>query len=184
LTPEKGIDLLLKTWRAAALPQLRIIGDGPLREDVVAFVAANPDAGVEYLGRRSHDEVIDEMKRAGALVIPSLWYEAFPHTILEASACGVPIIASRLGTLPDVIDDEITGLLFEPGKSTDLAAKVRAIFSQDGGPALREKLGAGARAKFLREYTADHAYELLLQIYESAIGGRTPVRSSRVPARS
>jgi glycosyltransferase involved in cell wall biosynthesis len=187
LTPEKGIDLLFKTWRAAThgtLPQLRIIGDGPLREEVVAFVAANPDAGVEYLGRRSHDEVIDEMKRAGALVIPSLWYEAFPHTILEASACGVPIIASRLGTLPDVIDDEITGLLFEPGKSADLAAKIGRMFSHDGGAALREKLGAAARAKFLREYTSDHAYESLMQIYDDAIGRLTAIPASIVPART
>jgi glycosyltransferase involved in cell wall biosynthesis len=124
------------------------------------------------------------MKRAGALVIPSLWYEAFPHTILEASACGVPIIASRLGTLPDVIDDEITGLLFEPGKSADLAAKIGRIFSKDGGAAMREKLGAGARAKFLREYTADHAYESLMQIYADAIGRRTALPRSTVPARS
>lgn len=187
LTSEKGINVLLETWRGAqpgSLPQLRIIGNGPMREEVEAFVAANPDAGVEYLGRRSHDDVIAEMKRAGALVIPSLWYEAFPHTILEASACGVPIVASRLGTLPDVIDDEITGLLFEPGKSADLATKIGRIFSQNGGAALREKLGAAARAKFLREYTADHAYEFLTQIYDDAIGRRTAIPRSTVPARS
>jgi glycosyltransferase involved in cell wall biosynthesis len=179
LTPEKGIDLLLETWRTAAadtLPQLRIIGDGPMHAAVEGFVTAHPNSGVEYLGRRTHDEVIAELKRAGALIIPSLWYEAFPHTILEASGCGVPIIASRLGTLPDVIEDGVTGLLFEPGNAVDLAGKIKSLFARNGGDVLRENLGAAARAKFLREYTADRAYELLTNIYERAIASNRTVR--------
>ena len=181
LTSEKGIGVLLRTWKAASpgtVPGLRIIGDGPVREEVAAFVTANPKANVQYLGRRSHDEVIDEMKRAGALVIPSLWYEAFPHTILEASACGVPILASRLGTLPDVIDDKVTGLLFNPNDSADLAEKIRALFSNSDSNALRERLGCAAREKFLRKYTADRAYELLTEVYEQAITRRYPVLTS------
>jgi glycosyltransferase involved in cell wall biosynthesis len=181
LTSEKGIDVLLRTWKAASpgtVPELRIIGDGALREQVAAFVTANPKANVQYLGRRSHDEVIDEVKRAGALVIPSLWYEAFPHTILEASACGVPIIASRIGTLPDVIDDKVTGLLFNPNDSADLADKIRALFSKSDSNALRERLGCAAREKFLREYTADRAYELLTEVYAQAITRRDAVLAS------
>ena len=172
LTSEKGIDVLLRTWKAASpgtVPELRIIGDGPLREQVEAFVAANPKANVQYLGRHSHDEVIDEMKRAGALIIPSLWYEAFPHTILEASACGVPIIASRTGTLPDVIGDKVTGLLFNPNDSADLAAKIKELFSSPDSNALRERLRRSGREKFLRDYTADRAYELLTRIYADVI---------------
>jgi glycosyltransferase involved in cell wall biosynthesis len=175
LISEKGVDVLLRTWKAASpgtVPELRIIGDGPLRDEVAAFVTANPKANTQYLGRRSHDEVIDEMKRAGALVIPSLWYEAFPHTILEASACGVPIIASRIGTLPDVIDDKVTGLLFNPDDSADLVDKIRALFSNSDSNALRERLARAAREKFLREYTADRAYELLLEVYAQAITKR------------
>ena len=181
LTSEKGIDVLLRTWKAASpgtVPGLRIIGDGPAREEVATFVTANPKANVHYLGRRSHDEVIDEMKRAGALVIPSLWYEAFPHTILEASACGVPILASRLGTLPDVIDDKVTGLLFNPNDSADLADKISALFSNSDSHALRERLGCAARERFLCKYTADRAYELLTDVYEQAITRRDPVLTS------
>jgi glycosyltransferase involved in cell wall biosynthesis len=174
LTQEKGISLLLQTWsRSPALPQLRIIGDGPMRGEIEAFVAAHPQSGVEYLGRRSHEQVIDEMKRAGALVIPSLWYEAFPHTILEASACGVPIIASQLGTLPDVIDDKITGLLFNPNDSADLATKIGSLFFSPEAEALRERLGHAARKKFLHQYTADRAYGLLTQIYSDAINRKS-----------
>jgi hypothetical protein len=58
------------------------------------------------------------------------------------------------------------------------------MFSQDSGVVLREKLGAAARAKFLREYTADHAYEFLMKIYDDAIGRRTAIPRSTVPARS
>ena len=138
-------------------------------KEVEAFARSKDRASVEFLGRRSHDEVIAEMKRAGALIIPSLWYEAFPHTILEASACGVPILASRLGTLPDVIDDSVTGLLFEPGNPTDLRDKIDKLFARDDSAALRVSLGVAAREKFLRQFTADHAYNLLRQIYEDTI---------------
>ena len=182
LTPEKGIKVLMETWgetNAGALPQLRIIGSGPMLREVEAFAACKDRKSVEFLGRRSHDEVISEMKRAGALIIPSLWYEAFPHTILEASASGAPILASRLGTLPDVIDDGATGLLFEPGNPDDLRDKIDKLFARDDSMELRSKLGTAARHKFLGQYTADHAYELLMHIYSNAINQQTaPTRST------
>ena len=184
LTPEKGIKVLLETWRDAdpRLPQLRIIGNGPMLKEVESFAQSKDQRSVEFLGRRSHDEVIAEMKRAGALIIPSLWYEAFPHTILEASACGVPIIASRLGTLPDVIDDGVTGLLFEPGNPADLRQKIDKLFARGDSSALGVRLGTAAREKFLGQYTADHAYELLTEIYSDAINRQTAATRSTITA--
>ena len=182
LTSEKGIALLMNTWAgpdSGNLPQLRIIGDGPMRPDLEAFVQKYPQANMKYLGRRSHDEVIEEMKRAGALIVPSLWYEAFPHTILEASACGIPIAATRIGTLPDVIDDGVTGLLFDPDPA-DLRAKIDNLFARDQSSALRKRLGAAAREKFLREYTADRAYALLTRIYQDAIARQTSLSRSTI----
>ena len=64
------------------------------------------------------------MGRALALVVPSIWYENFPRTIVEAFACGLPVIASRIGALADIVRDGETGLLFEPGNPRDLADKM------------------------------------------------------------
>ena len=67
---------------------------------------------------------------ATCLLLPSLWYEGFPRTIVEAFACGTPVIASRLGSMIDLIDDGRTGLLFEPGNAGDLVTNIRQLFGQ------------------------------------------------------
>jgi len=99
------------------------------------------------------------------LLVPVLWYEAFPHTLLEAAASGAPILASNLGTLPDVVDDGVTGLLFDPFDTADVAAKIRLFFS----PGMdRIAISRAAREKFETEFTADRAYENLTRIYAVA----------------
>lgn len=168
LTEEKGVAPLLAAWQEVgdAIP-LRICGDGPMAD--VVGEAVRTTAGVQWLGRRPLAEVIDLMGRATMLIFPSLWYEGLPRTIVESFARGTPVIASRLGSLIELIEDGRTGEHFEPGNPLDLAAKVRAMAENSAG--LAHMRGA-CRSEFLDRYGADANHEMLLQIYRQAIQRR------------
>ena len=105
-----------------------------------------------------------ELREASFLVVPSLWYEGFPLTIIEALACGVPVIGSRLGGVGEVINHEKSGLLFDAGNTSDLVASIERLWSDS---VLRARLGAGARAQFEAEYTAEQNLRLMLKIFEN-----------------
>ena len=164
----KGVHLLPRAWaKLAAPPPLRIAGDGP---ELAALQASTRGLrAVQVLGRVSRDEVLAELRGARALIFPSLWYEAFPLTIVEAFACGRPVIASRHGAMAELIEDGRTGLLFTPGDADDLAAKVAWAWEH---PAEMQRMGAAARAEFEAKYTAERNYAMLMEIYAQAIEER------------
>ena len=150
MSPEKGIKTLLSAWSqlAGRLP-LKVIGDGPLAKDVRA--AANKTAGIDWLGRRQPQEVLALLGKAACLVMPSIWYETFGRTIIEAYAKGTPVVASRLGAMAELVDDGRTGLLFEPGNPDDLALKIHALLDDPGRlTGMRERGPTGVRGEIHR----------------------------------
>jgi glycosyltransferase involved in cell wall biosynthesis len=165
LSPEKGIEILLAAWRESPdLPLLKIAGDGPLRAAVLDQIGSIKNA--EYLGRIPHAEVLAAMKSSKALIQPSTWYEMFPVNVVEAFACGLPVIASDAGALPEIVSNRTNGLLFQSGNSKDLGRKVRLLASDSG---LCCTLRKHARQAFERYYQGDLNVRLLVQIYENAI---------------
>jgi len=172
LAEEKGTGVLLNTWKAHKdLPPIRILGDGPMLGEVEAATKADPR--IQYLGRQPHDRVLDELRQVGCLLVPVLWYEAFPHTLLEAAASGTPILASNLGTLPDVVENDVTGMLFNPSDLDDVATKIRLFFSPETD---RLAISQAARRKFETEFTATQAYINLTRIYNLAIARKRGMR--------
>ncbi len=123
--PEKGLNTLLKAWNLLrdGIP-LRIIGDGPLLADLKCGALRDCLSGVSFEGARTRAETIAAMKSARLLIFPSEWYETFGRVIAEAFACGVPVVASRLGAMRELVEDGRTGLHFTPGDAADLAAKI------------------------------------------------------------
>lgn len=162
LTPEKGIMTLLEAYRQLESPApLRVVGDGPLGSALRAQLSAAPLKGVELVGQLSHAGAIDEIRGALALVVPSEWYEGVPLSMLEAFACGVPVIASRIGSLAEVVCDGDNGLLFEPGDAGDLAGVMRRAGADEN---LRAAIGQRARDGFLVHHTLAanaHALDML-----------------------
>ena len=160
LSAEKGIGTLLQAWHDLAVP-LRIIGDGPL----AARVERCDNQAVKGLWRNAPPEVIKEMRRAAFLVMPSECYEAFGLVIVEAFATALPVIASRLGAMREIIDDGVTGLHFEPGDAVDLAAKVRWAVEH---PLDMRRMGDNARRVYEDLYTPESNYRQLMAIYDEA----------------
>ena len=166
LSPEKGLRTLLDAWNSLDVPLLRIAGDGPLLNAVRASAAKR----VSVLGNLPPDGVDDEMKRAAFLVVPSEWYEGFPMVIAEAYARGLPVIASRLGSLAEVVEDGVTGLHFTPGDAGDLAAKARWATEN---PAEVRRFGKAARKRYEERYTPDASFTALMEIYRETINPLT-----------
>ena len=110
---------------------------------------------------------MDAMKGARCLLFPSECYEgALPLTVVEAFACGTPVIASRLGAMQDLITDGSTGFHFTPGDSKDLASKAEYAWTH---PAELDAMRKQARRAYESTYTAARNYEMLLETYERAI---------------
>ena len=138
-----------------------IVGSGELEDRLRARAAGIP--GVEMAGQLPRDEALERMRSARASCVPSIWYEVFPRTVVEAYALGVPIVASRLGSLIEVVPDVESGLLFEPGDGADLARALRRMAGDDG---LCERLGAGGRSLYERRFSPGVTTDRLLAVYE------------------
>ncbi|MDB5409350.1 MAG: glycosyltransferase [Rhodospirillales bacterium] len=167
LSPEKGIDTLIAAWRHLSLP-LRIIGDGPH----YSRIAAEGLPQVELLGKLSPEEVAAEMRRAAFLVIPSTVYENCPMVLIEAYANGLPVIASNVGAVAEMVEHGVTGLLFEAGRPDALIAAVNdSVADADA----LERWSANARATYAKHYDSEGSYRQLMAIYAAAAGGAEPI---------
>ena len=160
LSSEKGLEVLAAVARSGGARNVEVIGGGPLE------TLARDTFGERYLGYRPLDEIMARMAQAQYLVLPSICYENSPRTIVEAFSCGLPVIASRLGALADLVRDGVTGLLFHPGDPVDLAEKIAWAESH---PEQMERMGQAARAEYEAEYTPERNYEMLVDIYDDAI---------------
>jgi glycosyltransferase involved in cell wall biosynthesis len=145
---------------------LHIVGDGPDRSTLETEAHESQLSGITFRGRLSREEVIEAIKGARFIIVPSTLYEGFPMCIVESFACGIPVLCSRLGGLAEIVQPHLTGLHFTPGDSLDLAAKVEWAWNH---PLETSQMGRAARAKYETEYTAEKNYFLLMQIYEQAL---------------
>jgi glycosyltransferase involved in cell wall biosynthesis len=168
LSPEKGIATLLHAWAHPSLSSvpLKVAGDGPLLPEAHRLVRAHDLRQVHIVGRRPHTEIVALMKNARLLIFPSEWYESFPLTLVETFACGVPVVASRLGSVAEIVEEGRSGLLFAPGSTEELAAHAAWLWQH---PAEAQRMGQEARAVFEEKYTAQHNYHMLRTIYEAAM---------------
>ena len=167
LSPEKGAHLLLSAWaKLRNTHPLIIMGDGPMRGTMESEIVARGLTNVTIRGWRPRSDVWNAMKEAAFLIVPSTCYEGFPLTVVEAFACGTPVICSRLGGLEEIVKDQHTGLHFVAGDSADLAAKVEWA---DGNAKRLTEMGRAARKDYEDLYTAEKNYAALMHIYQQTI---------------
>jgi glycosyltransferase involved in cell wall biosynthesis len=168
LSIEKGITVVIEAYRQNnALPLLKIVGDGPERSALEAQVMANGlNSRIQFFGYQPKDQIRRLMQQAIALIFPSIWYEGFPLTIVEALSCGLPPLVSRLGSMTEIIQNNENGLHFEPGDSADLAVKIERI-TQDSE--VRKTLAVAARQTYEQYYTSEQNYAQLMAIYHHVL---------------
>ena len=163
LSEEKGLRALLAAWkRMARQIPLFIVGDGPMRQGIATEIGDLGLTGITLVGNASREEVFRWMRDACFLVCPSHWFEA-PLVIVEAFACGVPVIATGQDPTAEMVADGRTGLHFAPGNDADLAAKVEWAWAH---PAEMEKMRGAARREFEAKYTAERNYVQLVSLYK------------------
>ena len=157
ISEEKGIDTLLKA--AIQLPfSLKVIGDGPLlnvfRNE---FIAEN----IEFLGYLSTEKLFEIVKKARCVVIPSVWYENNPFSAIEALCLGTPVLGSRIGGIPELIEEGVNGFLFTPKNILELKEKIDLCFSHFHDGYTFEKIARQAQNKF----SSETFYNKLIEIY-------------------
>ena len=161
ISPEKGIETLMVCARKTGLP-LRLAGDYSQMPDIVK----NKPQNAQFLGHLNHDQLSEFYQNARFSVVPSIWFEPFGIVIVEAMFHGLPVIASRIGGIPEIVEDGVTGFLFEPGNTIELEEKMKLLWNN---PDLCRQMGKAGREKAIREYSEDIYYERLMSVYQKAI---------------
>ena len=168
LAEEKGVATLLEACRQLqGAVNVKIIGTGPAESELRE--RAQNIAGVEFLGYQTGPVWEQALRGAQALVMPSIWYENMPYVVLEALSRGTPVIASRLGGVPERITEGVNGFLFQPGDAADLVRAIQKLrlipdplrFSQ----AVYESVGDARPEAY---------YQTLLAVYTSGLPPHHP----------
>ncbi len=165
LSQEKGLFTLMDSIKGMNV-NLKLIGTGELRPILEKKAEKEGINNVIFTGYKSGAALNREISCSAATVIPSECYEAFGRTIIESFALGKPVIGSRIGGIPELVKDGITGYTFTPGDASDLRNKILMLINK---PDLTTDMGANAR-KFVKEnYNSDKHYDGLMKIYRMAI---------------
>lgn len=176
LSVEKGMETLCEAAKQGQWTNMKVIGTG----DWLDTIRANPN--LQTLGALPPAQVYKHMRQASYLVLPSICYENFPRTLAEAYANGLPVIASRMGVMPELIEEGRSGLLFVPGSAASLAERVAWAESH---PEEMRRMGEVARQIYLERYTAKRNYKQLMDIYRSAIQrAKTRREATATPRRA
>ncbi len=162
LSPEKGFNILVKALANQNSIRASIIGEGPEQ----ALTPHTETTNLEYLGWLDSHSVYKHMRNSQFIVIPSICYENFPRTLVEAYACELPVIASNIGPLGQLVKDGKTGLLFKPGSADDLLRKIQWAVNN---PNKIRKMGENARKYYEQYYNVETNYQILKNIYYKAL---------------
>jgi glycosyltransferase involved in cell wall biosynthesis len=170
LRPEKAHDVALAAVAEllASIPQLRlvVVGDGPLRGEVDRAASALGDRAL-VTGYRP--DVMALLDAADVLLHPSR-HDALPTTVIEALAASTPVVATRVGGIPEIVDDGVTGVLVPaPPSASELAAALGALLRD---PPRRRRLAAAGLARFEQEFTAARWAARMGELYRSVLSSR------------
>lgn len=166
LSPEKGVLGLVQALAGERDIRLKIAGAGPLEAELRGFLREKRLPHIELVGFKAGAEKWDILRNSSCVVLPSECYETFGLSALEAYASGKPVIASRLGALPFVVEDGKSGLLFEAGNHVELRGRIRNLLAH---PFEAERMGRYGRMLVDTKYRPSESYRTLADIFASAV---------------
>jgi len=162
ISPEKGLQTIIELARSCNDIQFKAAGS----YDRIPQLAQQAPDNFEFIGHLDKKQLDVFYNNSRMIVLPSICYEGFPSVVIEAMVRQKPVICSRIGGLPEIVEDGVTGLLFEPGRADELAGKICYLWER---PQICRKMGQTGCKKALREYSPEKYYERLMAIYEKAI---------------
>lgn len=179
LSREKGVPTLIKAYATLKTDRkLLVVGTGPVAEQAKETVKElHLEDRVELPGFKSGEDLKNTVKGARCVILPSEWYENGPYSAMEAMAAGKPIIASRYGGLPELVEEGRTGYIFTPGDAEGLAAALGKMDALSESEVLAMSLENIEKAKVM--FGKEQYYTRLLQIYESLIGANGTDREDK-----
>ena len=165
LVKEKGVDVLLRAAQVCPNVHVEIYGDGPELADLKSL-ASSLGLGERARFNGHITDVVSAMAALDVIAVPSVWDEAFPYSILEAMALGKPVVASRAGGIPEVVEDHQTGRLFDRGSHVGLAVVLTDMAAAN---AVLVKMGERARKVQQDEYTVPKMAERIEAVYRKVL---------------
>ena len=169
LSIEKGIMNLLMAFSNQPNGKLYIAGTGPEKDKIIDYINANNlNDRVKLLGFLNKDDIVKYISNSSFVVVPSICYDNCPYSVLESLVIGKPIIASRIGGIPELIDDNVNGFLYKFDDVDELSEKINKLFSNKN---LRKKFSINSKERAIKNHSKEKYYDELMKIYKEAIGG-------------
>ncbi len=167
LSKEKGVNYLLEAVKD--LPRnikFKIVGTGAEEKALKEYVLSNQLDNVEFLGFKNREEITAIYQNCIATILPCNWFEIFGMTNIESFINGKAVIASNIGGIPEIVEDNVNGLLFEPGNVEELK---NCILKYWNNPELAVEHGENGYQKAITQYTEERYYKELIKVYEEVL---------------
>ena len=165
LSIEKGIQTLLEAFKNSPQYVLEIYGDGPIAEEVMEV--ASSYSNIQYKCFQQKETLNKALATSQALIVPSIWFEGMPMTVLEAYALGTPVISSKIGALEEMIIDEETGLHFTAGNAESLAHTIDKFASLP--QEIKQKWNDNCLTEYRSKYQLAENIKSLVAIYKEIL---------------
>ena len=164
ITEEKGVETVIKAYEKIPDYKLKVMGDDTTKEGIRLknYVEEHKMNNVEFLGFKSGAELEGIIKGARFILIPSIWYDNLPNTALEAFQYSKPVIASNIGSLPELVADDINGYLFEPGNEEAL---IKVIQKLDDDETVA-RMGIESKKRLDTTFSPQLHYDSLIKVFD------------------
>lgn len=167
LSKEKGIFNLIEAISQLKEGELRIAGDGPEKEAIIQFIQENHlEDRIKLLGFLEKNEIKEQIRKCRFVVVPSIWYENCPYSVMETLTIGKPVVGARIGGIPELVQNQYTGMTYKFDNIEELSNNMKVLFNDKE---LAEKLGNNAKEQAKKLYTKNLYYDKIIKIYTDLI---------------
>mgnify|MGYP004627183855 CR=1 FL=1 len=167
LSIEKGILNAVKAFKDIKNGKLYIAGNGPEKENIEKYIQENKlQDRIKLLGFLSQNELKKYLRKSTCLILPSIWYENCPYSIIEAFAIGKPVISTRIGGIPELVEENVNGYLYDYNNIEELTKILNEIFNDNDKT---KQLGENAKKDAINKYSKDVYYNKLIKVYEKVL---------------
>ena len=167
LSKEKGILNLIEAFSSIEGRKLFVAGDGPEKQRIEEIIKERHlKDRIILLGHINQEEVKQYLSKARFVVVPSIWYENCPYSVMETLAIGKPVIGANIAGIPELVEDKVNGLLYKYDSVSDLESKMKILYEN---PELAKEYGKNAKKIAIDNYGKEKYYNQIIDIYNKVL---------------